>query len=138
MDPITMTIVTILGKYAIDKGIELAKEVGPKAVEAAGKLFQKVVERFSSSPADAENLRRFEKKPDGYQAPVADALEGHLKDPAFAAEIKQLLAQYQAAAPAGATGTTNIIQTAGDNAIQFGQVSGGTVTVTPSKPDKPA
>jgi hypothetical protein len=139
MDPLSTTVITILGKYVIDKGVELTKEIGPKAVEAAAKLFQKVMEHLGKDPADAKNMERFEKKPEDYKAPVADALEEHIKkDAAFAAEIRQLLAQYQSAAPAGAPGTTIITQTAGDDAIQFGQVTGGTVAITRDKPEKTA
>jgi hypothetical protein len=136
MHPIVVTVVTILGKYTIDKGVELAKEIGPKAGEVAAQLFQKVVDRFSKNPADAKNLERFEKKPEDYKAPVGDALEEYLKDPAFAAEIKQLLAQYQAAVPAGAPGAATITQIAGDDAIQFGQVGGGTITISQNKPKR--
>ncbi len=130
MDPVVAAVITIIGKYAIDKGAELAKEAGPKAVEIAEKLFKKVVERFSKNPADAQNLEKFEQKPDTYQAPVADALEEQMKDATFANEIKQLLAQYKAAAPEGAPGTTNITQIAGDNAVQIGQASGSTISLS--------
>jgi hypothetical protein len=138
MDPIVSAVVTVLGKYAIDKGVELTKEAGPKAAEAAGKLFQQVVARFRKNPADAQNLERFEQKPESYQAPVADALEMHLKtDPAFAAEIKRLLAQYQTAAPQNVPGSTIISQIAGDNAIQFGQVQDeASVNIDRSKPNQ--
>jgi len=136
MDPVVASVIAILGKYVIDKGIELAKEIGPKAVEVTEKLFQKVAERFSQNPADSKNLERFEKKPEDYKAPVADALKEYLRDPAFAAEIERLLAQYQAAAPAAAPGTTTITQMAGDSAIQFGQVSGGRIEISPSKSEK--
>ena len=35
MNPLTLSIVVILGKYALDKGLELGKEVGPQALDAA-------------------------------------------------------------------------------------------------------
>lgn len=136
MDPVVAAIITIVGKYAVDKGAELAKEAGPKAVEIAGKLFNKISERFSKNPADAQNLEKFTEKPETYQAPVADALEEQLKDEAFAKEVEQLLEQYRAAAPEGAPGTTIISQAAGDNAIQFGQVSGGSVSISSTKGSK--
>lgn len=136
MDPVVAAVITIIGKYAIDKGVELTKEAGPKAVEIAEKIFKKVAERFGKNPADTQNLEKFEQKPDTYQAPIADALEEQMKDAVFASEIKQLLAQYKAAAPKGAPGTTTITQIAGDNAIQIGQASGSTISLSQKEDDK--
>ena len=45
MDPITTSIVMVLGKYALDKGGELAQEVGPQALEAAKEMFSLALNR---------------------------------------------------------------------------------------------
>lgn len=135
MDPVIASIIIVLSKYAIDKGVELAKETGPKAVKVAELLFEKVADRFSKNPADAENMKRFEEKPNIYQAPVADALENYMKDPNFSSQIKQLLAQYQEAASTGPSRTI-ITQMANDNAVQIGQVSGGALTISREDSEK--
>lgn len=130
MDPIVAAVVTVLGKYVIDKGTELAREVGPKAAEVAASLFVKVVERFSQDPGDRKILQRFERNPQDYRAAVADSLEDHLKDPEFSEAIRELLTEYAAATPATTGDATAITQIAGDDAIQFGRVSGGDITIT--------
>ena len=130
MDPFTITVVTILGKYAIDKGADLAKEAGPKAAEIAGDLFKMVAKRFGRNPADAQNLERFEKKPETYQAVVADSLEEQMKDPEFAGDIMKLLAKYHEESPPTAPGVTTISQIARDNAIQIGQAENSTITIS--------
>jgi hypothetical protein len=129
MDPIVLPIVTILGKYAIDKGAELLKQAGPKVAELAGKLFEKVADRLRKDPGDAKNMQKFEQKPEDYKAAVADALNEQLKDPAFHAEIQKLFDEYQKAAPAGTPGSVTITQTAGNDAIQIGQANASNVTI---------
>ena len=96
MDPLTTTITTILGKYAIDKGATLIKEAGQTAANVAAKLFEKVIHRLRADPTEAKNADRFEQNPDGYKAPIADAIDEQMKtDPNFAAEIKQLLEEFE-------------------------------------------
>jgi hypothetical protein len=106
MEPITTAIITILGKYAIDKGATLIKEAGQAAAEVAAKLFDKVLNRLKADPAEAKNAERFEQNPEGYKAPLADAVDDKLKtDPAFAAELKKLLEEFeQARSAAGFSG----------------------------------
>ncbi len=130
MDPLTTAVVTILGKYAIDKGASLLKEAGKGVAEAAGRLFDKVMQRLKADPAEAKNAERFETNPQGYQQPVADAVEDKMKsDPAFAAELKALLEELKRAESAagivisGVSGDVII----GDNAFKTGDVY-GTVT----------
>jgi hypothetical protein len=98
MDPLTTAVTTILGKYAIDKGATLIKEAGQAAANVAAKLFEKVLGRLRASPADKKNAERFEQNPEGYKAPIADALDEQMKsDPDFAAELKQLLEEFEQA-----------------------------------------
>ena len=99
MDPLTTSIVAVLSKYAVDKGATLLKEAGQAAVDAAARLFEKVIGKLKADPAEAKSAARFEQNPEGYQAPVADAVDEKLKtDPSFAAELKALLAEYEKAA----------------------------------------
>ncbi len=98
MDPLTQEIVDVLAKYAIDRGVTLAKEAGQAAVDAAAKLFHKVIDRLKQDPAEAKNADRFENNPEGYKTPIADALDEKLRAEAdFAAEVQALLNQYQRA-----------------------------------------
>jgi len=98
MDPLTTAVTTLLGQYAIDKGVTLIKEAGQAAANVAAKLFEKVLARLKADPAEAKNADRFEQNPAGYAAPLADAVDEKLKsDPNFAAEIRQLLAEFEGA-----------------------------------------
>src|SRR5512139_423892 len=111
MDPLTQQIVDVLTRYAIDKGVTLAKEAGQAAVDAAARLFRKVLDRLKQDPAEAKNAQRFENNPAGYAAPIADAVDEALQaDPDFAAELEALLSEYRQAAAVNVihTGTGDV------------------------------
>ena len=121
MDPITASIAIILGKYALDKGAELGKEVGPKALETAKEMFSLVLERIGKKKP--ETAQEFPKDPETYRKPLEKALEAELKaDPGFAARLKALLEKYEQAAQehAAATGTTYKATLIGSGAIAQG------------------
>ena len=123
MDPLTTAVVTILGKYAIDKGASLLKEAGKGVADAAGRLFDKVMQRLKADPAEAKNAERFETNPQGYEQPVADAVEEKMKsDPSFAAELKALLDAFAAAQKTA--GVTIVNTGSGAVATQGGAAAG--------------
>jgi len=106
MEPLTVAVATVLGKYAIDQGATLLKEAGEAAVAAARRLFQKVIDRLKADPAEAKNADRFVKNPEGYQTVLADALDDQLKsDPGFAAELQALVKEFEQARSAAITVT---------------------------------
>ena len=120
MDPLTLAISTILGKYAIDKGATLLKEAGQAAANAAGKLFEKVMQRLKADPAEAKNAEHFERNPEGYKIPISDAIDEKLKaDPNLAAELRSLVEEFQRA-----SGTT-IINTGSGAVATHGGVAAG-------------
>lgn len=127
MDPITSSIVIVLGKYALDKGAELATKVGPKALEAAKEMFQTVLERVKRT--DPRTVEKFPGNPEGYNAPLTDSLNEVMEtDPDFAAQLKALLEQYEKEAQehAAATGTSYQATVKGSGAIaQEGSVAAG-------------
>jgi hypothetical protein len=121
MDPLTMSVVVILGKYALDKGLELGREVGPKALEVAKEMFGLVLERIGK--VRPETAAEFPKDPATYEKPMQSALDAEVSaDPDFAAGLKELLAQYeQAAVEHGAvTGMAYRATLHGDGAIAQG------------------
>jgi hypothetical protein len=98
MDPLTTAVVTILGKYAIDKGATLLKEGGKAVAEAAGKLFARVIERLKADPAEAKNAERFEQNPEAFKPVIEVAVDETVKaDHGFAAQLKALLDEFDAA-----------------------------------------
>lgn len=125
-DPIAAAIVTILGKYVVDKGVELAKEVGPKAVAKAADLAKAAFARLRKEPKGEVVADGFEEDPETYQKPLEKELEAAVQaDPDFAAELKALLAGYEEAAgsyKASLTGSGAIAQGPGAKAVGEGGV----------------
>jgi len=122
MDPIVTSIVVILGKYALDKGVELGKDVGPKALDTAKQVFGMVLER--ARRVDPRTAQQFPENPEGYRAPLTDVLDEITRaDADFRARLKALLEQYEAAAREHATavGTTYGATVAGSGAIAQGE-----------------
>ena len=123
MDPFITPIVLVLGKYALDKGAELGKEVGPQALEKVKEMFGLALDRLRREPAGEVIAGEFEKDPQTYQKPVEKALATTIQaDPALATQLKDLLAQYEAAARehAAATGTSYRATLTGSGAIAQG------------------
>ena len=96
MDQFVTAISVILGKYALDKGVELGKEVGPKALGTVKEMFGMVLDRVKKT--DRRTAEKFPENPEGYQAPLADVVGEIAKgDPKFADQLKAMLAQYEEA-----------------------------------------
>ena len=124
MDPLTTIIMTVLGKYAVDKGAVLAEKVGLAAAEAAEKLFTKVMARLRADPGEAKNAERYEKDPKTFEAPMAAAVDDQIKaDPNFAKELQQLVEQFDAGPINVGNTTTNR-----SGGVDF-NVSGGSVNI---------
>jgi hypothetical protein len=130
MDPITTSVAVVLGKYALDKGVELGKEVGPKALETAQKLVGMVLDRIRRKPDGEFVARNYEESPEVYQKPMEQALDAEVKaDPSFAEQLQTLLSQYDEAAKEYAveTGRTYqaIVTGSGAAAVGAGAVAAG-------------
>ncbi len=110
MDPILTPIMIILGKYALDKGLELGQKVGPKALDTAKEMFAAALDYLRHKDATGEVVANgFEESPAVYEKPVEQKLAESLQaDPDFAARLKTMLEQYEQAAKehAEATGST--------------------------------
>jgi hypothetical protein len=129
IDPLTVLVVDVLGRYAVDKGMTLLTEAGQAAALAASRLCELVLRRLNADPADAKNARRFEDNPEGYRTPVADAIvEAMRADPDFAAQLSALLQDYQRAASANASAIqmgSGVVATQGGIAAGEGGVAVG-------------
>ena len=122
MDALTASIVVILGKYALDKGVELGKEVGPRALETAREMFALALERIGRKKP--ETAAEFPEHPQAYEAPLEMALEEEVQaDADFAEQLGSLLEQYeqQAQEHASAQGMTYAVTTTRDGAIAQGK-----------------
>ena len=127
-EPLITLIVGVLGKYIVDEGATLVKEVGQSAAQAASRLCEFVLERLKADPADARNAERFEENPQGYTIPVADAItEKAGSDPDFASQLSVLLEAYKKAAVANAelmiNAASGVVATQGGIAAGAGGVA---------------
>jgi len=109
MDPLVASIVVILGKYALDKGEELGKEVGPKALDKAKEMFEVVLDRIGKKKP--ETAAEYPQDPETYEKPLASAVEAEVHaDSEFAAQLQALLEQYDQAAKEHARTTGQVYQ----------------------------
>ena len=121
MDPWITSVVIILGRYSLDKGAELAKEAGPKALETAKEMFRMVLERIAHSKP--ETAAEFPNQPATYQQPLESALAAEVQaSPDFAAQLEALLEQYEQAAQehAAAQGVAPVAIRTRDGAVAYG------------------
>ena len=120
MNPLTLSIVVILAKYALDKGLELGKEVGPQALETAAKMFKLVLDRIAKTKP--ETAAEYPDDPETYEKPLQQALDKEWVDQAFAAKLSELLARYERAATlhAASTGTSYHAVARGDGVVAQG------------------
>jgi hypothetical protein len=125
MDPLTTAIMTVLGKFAVDKGAGIAKEVGDAAAKAAGQLFDKVMGKLKDDQRFSWLTDLFDKDPKTYEAPVAKAVEEQVKaDPNFAAELDKLVEQFKQAGGASLV-ASNVSVNASNNSNAIGVVQAG-------------
>jgi hypothetical protein len=96
MDPLVTPIVIILGKYALDRGLELGKEVGPQALETAKEMFALALDHLRKKPAGQVIAGEFEQDPETYEKPVEKELDTALQaNPGLAQQLQDLLARYE-------------------------------------------
>lgn len=156
MDPLITPIVVILGKYALDKGVELGKEVGPKALETAREMFALALDHLRKEPAGQVIAGEFEKDPETYKKPVEKKLVTAMQaDVDLKAQLQEMLEKYEQAAEeyAAAHGTSQTVIKTRDGAVAYGQeatalgagaqqihvggsVTGG-ITTSGGRPDEP-
>jgi hypothetical protein len=96
MDPITIGLATkamaVLLPYVAKSGEEFAKAAGQDAYKKSKGLFEYLKRKFSGDLEAAENLKRFEEKPERYAPIVEDILKEKLsQDKVLAEEMDRLL-----------------------------------------------
>lgn len=91
MEPITSAIIVVLVKYALDKGVELAKTVGPHALDVAKEMFETVITRV-----EPEVAKNFPENPELYKLDVENKINEQLAiDPVFNSKLNKLFELYK-------------------------------------------
>jgi len=132
MEPITAGILVVLGKYALDKGVELGKEVGPKALETAKEMFALALEKLRSRPNGEVIAQNFEQDPETWQKPAEKELDQAMaEDKEFKEALEAMVKQFDEEAKAHAESTganyTSISVLGERNVTVGGSVSGSTI-----------
>jgi hypothetical protein len=80
MDPVTIAtgVVAILAPYLKEGGEAMVRTAGEVGLQKARQLLDLLKRRWSEDPEAAKTLERFEKNPEGYQAPLQDLLNERL------------------------------------------------------------
>lgn len=137
MDPLVTAVATVIGNFALDEGSKIVSSFGKAAGDVAQRLYKTVMDKLGADPAEARTVDRYQRDPDGYRAPLTDALADAVKaDLEFADALRGLIAEYQAAAPSAGvsmgdvTGGVNI----GDHGLQVNNPTG---PVTIGRQDEP-
>jgi hypothetical protein len=115
MDPVTVAIVVILGKYALDKGAEIAPVIGAQALAVGERLFRFVFDRLTSKGTEKEVIARgFERDPAIFEKPFAKILDEEMRsDARFAAEVHKLVDEYNRSVEAHSGGDEYKIRVGG-------------------------
>jgi hypothetical protein len=79
MDPLTPIVIGVLTKFATDHGADILKKAGQATAEAAGKVFNGVMNKLKGDPRFGWIAEQFAKDPETYKAPVTDAVEEQIK-----------------------------------------------------------
>jgi len=123
MDPLTPIVIGVLTKFATDHGADILKKAGQATADAAGKVFNGVMNKLKGDPRFGWIAEQFAKDPEAYKAPVTDAVEEQIKaDPNFAAEMKALIESFDKAQQAA--GVTIVNTGSGAVATQGGVAAG--------------
>lgn len=131
MDPLTAGIMIVLGKYAMDKGVELTEKYGPTVAEKAKDLALTVLDKLRQSDDGAFIAGKFEDDPPTFEKPLEKELAKMInEDAAFADQLKRLFDDYKeaekAAQPGGdsynadVSGSSNVIVQGSDNVTAVG------------------
>jgi hypothetical protein len=98
----------ILGKYALDKGVELGQAFGPEALKTAKEIYGMTLDYLRRDPKAEIIVEEYEEDPAAAEKLLEKKLAGTLEtNPDLVAKLKELIAQYdqQAQEHAAASGT---------------------------------
>ena len=98
METLIGSISGVLGEYTVDKGIELGKAVGPKALETAAKMVTTALGHLRRDPSGKVIADEFEKAPDAGRGLLELKLnESIMSNAQLKAELEELWSQFEEA-----------------------------------------
>ncbi len=107
MESLTAGLMVVLGKYAMDKGIELTEKYGPVVAKKARILVLTVLDKLRKTGNGAFVADNYQKDPIVYEKPMETELTKLIaQDSTFASKLEQLLKDYHSAIDAVQPTTT--------------------------------
>jgi thioredoxin-like negative regulator of GroEL len=95
MDPLATAVATAVTRFLVVGVSGLGSHVGAVAADAARTLAHLVLDRLGDDPERAETVARYRANPQATQSAIEAALATVLAgDPLFAAELQEVLADY--------------------------------------------
>ena len=120
-EALTTATMTLLGQYHPDQRADFEAELVASAFQAAGVLFEAVLERLKQDSLGGALVPEFLKNQAVYEQPISLKLTELLQtDAAFAAELDTLLTRYEQTLVAQTTPSSNQTTQTGDGAIAQG------------------
>ena len=98
MDPISMTIASIITGFLVRTAGGVTETVGTAVTDAARTIAQSVLDTLKADPAEARTVERYESEPEKLEPSIAVAINDLVaKDEAFKTQLEALLQGYEQA-----------------------------------------
>ena len=98
MDPISMTIASIITGFLVRTADGVTETVGTAVTDAARTIAQTVLDRLKADPAEAKTVERYEREPEKLEPSIAVAINDLVtRDEALKTQLDALLQGYEQA-----------------------------------------
>ena len=98
MDPISMTIASIITGFLVRTAGGVTETVGTAVTDAARTIAQTVLDRLKADPAEAKTVERYEREPEKLEPSIAVAINDLVtRDEALKTQLDALLQGYEQA-----------------------------------------
>jgi hypothetical protein len=98
MDPISMTVASIITGFLVRAAGTVSETVGAAVTDAAKTITQTVLDKLKATPGGGPTVEKYQGDPEKLEPAIAVAIDNLVAaDAAFRTEIDELLKGYQAA-----------------------------------------
>jgi hypothetical protein len=120
MDPISMTVASIITGFLARAAGTVSETVGAAVTDAAKTITQTVLDKLKSTPGGEPTVEKYQNDPEKLEPAIAVAIDNLVAaDAAFRTELDELLKGYEAAKE-GAGGVGVEIHGNVEGSVQYG------------------